>query len=98
MKLIYKPFGLVLSLLAGFLAKKLFDVIWGLFDKEEPPEPKTLRASWPKVLAAAVVEGATFRATRAAVDRAGAKSFHRLTGIWPGEKEPDEAEVARAVR
>jgi hypothetical protein len=35
------------------------------------------------------VEGLTFRVTRAAVERAGAKGFRSLTGTWPGEREPE---------
>lgn len=98
MKLIYKPFGIFFGLLAGFLSKKLFDVVWGLFDEEEPPKPTTLETSWPKVVAAAAVQGITFKVTRAAVDRAGATGFQHLTGVWPGEKRPDEAQAAEAVR
>jgi hypothetical protein len=71
MKLIYKPFGIVLGILSGFVAKKLFNVVWAVFDEEEPPKPTTQRANWPKVLAAAAVQGMTFRLTRAVVDRAG---------------------------
>jgi hypothetical protein len=88
-KLIYKPFAVILGLFAGFLSRKLFDQVWGLIDKEEPPKPNTELATWPKVLAAAAVEGVTFRVTRAAVERAGAKGFAGLTGYWPGEKEPE---------
>ena len=97
MKLIYKPFGIVFGILAGFLSKKLFNVIWGLFDKEEPPKATTEQADWPKVLAAAAVQGVTFKVTRAAVDRAGARGFEKLTGVWPGEKEQEESQAAEAV-
>ena len=41
------------------------------------------------MLGAAAVEGIAFKTTRAAVDRAGARSFEHLTGFWPGEKVPD---------
>jgi Protein of unknown function (DUF4235) len=98
MKLIYKPFGILFGLVAGFLAKKLFDAVWGVFDQEEPPKATTERAPWSKVLAAAAVEGVTFKVTRAAVDRAGARGFQRLTGVWPGEKEQEQREAAGAVR
>jgi pectin methylesterase-like acyl-CoA thioesterase len=98
MKLLYKPFGIVLGILAGLVSKKLFDVVWGLFDEEEPPKPTTQEADWSKVLAAAAVQGVTFKVTRAAVDRAGAKSFHHITGVWPGDKYPDESQAAEAVR
>jgi hypothetical protein len=98
MKLIYKPFGILIGILAGILSKKVFQAVWGVFDDEEPPKPTTQRSSWPKVLGAAVVEGVTFKVTRAAVDRAGAKGFAHLTGIWPGEKEPDASQAAEALR
>jgi hypothetical protein len=88
MKLIYKPIGIVLGILAGFLSKKVFDAAWGVIDQEEPPKPTTQDAPWGKVLAAAAVQGVSFRVTRAAVDRAGAQGFNHLFGIWPGEKRP----------
>jgi hypothetical protein len=89
MTLIYKPIAIVLGLIAGFISRKIFDQVWGLIDDEEPPKPNTQLATWPKVLAAAAVEGLTFRMTRAAVERAGASGFHSLTGTWPGEREPE---------
>ena len=89
MKLLYKPFAIIGGILAGLLAKKLFERLWGLFDKEEPPEPTTRDAPLGKVLGAAALEGVTFNVTRAAIDRAGARGFAHLTGTWPGEKVPE---------
>jgi hypothetical protein len=89
MKLIYKPFGIVLGILAGILGKKLFEQAWGMIDDREPPKATTKYATWPKVLGAAAVEGIAFKTTRAAVDRAGARGFEHLTGFWPGEKVPE---------
>jgi hypothetical protein len=89
MKLIYKPFGIIAGILAGFLSKKLFEWVWSKIDDEEPPKPTTEETNWSKVIAAAVVEGVTFKVTRAAVDRAGAQGFAHLTGVWPGERRPD---------
>ena len=89
MKLMYKPFAVALGLMAGFVSKKIFDQVWGLIDDREPPKPNTELATWPKVIAAAAVEGVTFRVTRAAVERAGAKAFAGVTGSWPGEREPE---------
>ncbi len=98
MKLIYKPFDIVMGILSGFAAKKLFDAVWGIFDKEEPPKPTTQETTWPRVLGAAALQGVTFKVVRAAVDRGGAKGFDYLTGVWPGEKRPDESQAAQAVR
>jgi Protein of unknown function (DUF4235) len=98
MKLIYKPFGIVLGIAAGLLSKKVFEAVWGIFDKEEPPKPTTHEAEWSKILAAAAVQGVTFKVTRAAVDRAGAKGWHHLFGVWPGPKRQEKSQAAEAVR
>lgn len=98
MKLLYKPFGIVAGILAGFLSKKLFNLIWGLIDEEEPPKAKTADASWAKVIAATALQALTFQVVRAAVDRAGAKGFERLTGVWPGDQKADEAQAAKLLR
>lgn len=97
-KLIYKPFGIILGIVAGVLSKKLFDVVWGLFDDAEPPKPTTREANWPKVLGAAAVQGLVFKTVRAVVDRGGAKGFHHLTGSWPGPERQEESQAAEAVR
>jgi hypothetical protein len=98
MKLAYKPFGIILGILAGFLSKKVFEAVWGIFDKEEPPKATTQEAGWAKVLGAAAVQGVTFKVTRAAVNRAGAKGWDHLFGVWPGEKRQEKSQAAEAVR
>ena len=89
MKFLFLPISIGAGLIAGLLGKKLFEQLWGLIDKEEPPKPTTEQAPLGKVLGAAAVEGITFKVTRAAVDRAGARAFAGLTGQWPGEKVPE---------
>ena len=90
MKLLYKPFGIVIGLIAGFLARQVFNQVWGHIDDREPPKPTDEETSWSKVLGAAAVQGATFAVTKAAVNRSGAQGFHWLTGIWPGAKRPEK--------
>lgn len=90
MKLLYKPFGIIIGIVAGILARKAFNEVWARIDDREPPEATTQEASWGKVLGAAAVQGTTFAVTKAAVNRSGAKGFHWLTGIWPGEKRADK--------
>jgi hypothetical protein len=89
MGLIYKPFGVVLGLIAGFAGKKIFDFVWTKIDDEEPPEATTQDTSWPRLIGAAALQGVIFRVTRFVVDRYGAIGFHHFTGIWPGEKRPE---------
>ena len=92
MKLIYKPFGLVLGILAGLLSKRIFDFIWSRFDDEEAPEATTRDVSTAKAVSAAALQGLVFKGTRAAVDRYGARSFYRMTGTWPGPKAQEPVE------
>jgi hypothetical protein len=98
MKLIYRPFGLIIGILAGLASKKLFEALWGVFDEEEPPKPVTRQAAWPKILAAAAFQGVVFKLVRAGVDRAGAKGFNYLTGTWPGPEKTEKSQAAEAVR
>lgn len=93
MKLLYKPFGIVLGIIAGLISRRLVTVIWGRIDpdNEEPPEATTKETTAAKAIGAAVVQSAVFAAVRTGVDRAGAHAFERTTGVWPGEKQKDPA-------
>jgi hypothetical protein len=88
-KILYKPFGIVCGLIAGFLSKRLFTSLWSKVDEDAPPKATTEQTTWSKVLGATALRALTFSLTRAAVDRIGAKSFKHLTGIWPGEKRAE---------
>ncbi len=92
MKLLYKPLGIVLGLVAGWLGREAFQKVWALIDEEEPPKADTRDAGWGKVLTAAALQAAIFAVVRAAVDRAGATWFQDFTGVWPGPKrqEPED--------
>jgi hypothetical protein len=89
-RLFFVPFSIIGGLIAGFVAKKLFEQAWGLIDEEEPPESEHRVASWPKLVAAAALEGAIFRATKAAADHGSRQAFAGLTGSWPGAEEPEK--------
>jgi uncharacterized protein DUF4235 len=89
MGLIYKPFGIILGILAGLLGKRIFNFAWERIDDEDPPKGTTQEASWAKVLAVAALQGVIFRTVRVAVARYGAIGWSYLTGVWPGEKRPD---------
>jgi hypothetical protein len=89
MKLLFAPFSIMAGLIAGLVAKKLFEQVWGLIDEEEPPESEHRDAHWAKIVAAAAVEGAIFRATKEAVDRGARRAFESATGTWPGDERPE---------
>jgi hypothetical protein len=92
MGVIYKPFGIILGILAGLVGKRLFDFVWTKVDDQEPPTATTEQTSWAKLLGAAAIQGMIFKVTRAVVDRYGAIGWSYLTGVWPGEKRPDPDE------
>jgi hypothetical protein len=89
-KLLFIPLSLGGGLVAGFVSKKVFDQVWGLIDEEEPPSSKHRDIDWRKLLLAAAVQGAIFRAMREASDHYSRRAFARTTGSWPGEEHPDK--------
>ena len=90
MKLVYKPFAVILGLFAGFLSKKLFDQIWGLIDKEEPPHPQHRETGgFPKLIGALLLEGAIFRLVRGLADHGARHGVARIAGTWPGSGRSD---------
>lgn len=89
MKILYKPFGIILGILAALIGKRAFNFAWTKFDDEDPPKATTEEAGWQKLLVAAALQGVIFKLIRVVVDRYGARGFQYLTGVWPGEKRPD---------
>jgi Protein of unknown function (DUF4235) len=88
-KLVFLPVSILSGLIAGMLGKKLFNGIWGVIDDEEPPDSKHLEISWGKLLLAAAVQGAIFRAVKEGTDHGARRAFMNLTGSWPGEDRPE---------
>jgi hypothetical protein len=89
-KLLFIPVSIGGGLLAGFVSRKMFDALWGLVDEEEPPSSKHREIDWRKLLLAAALQGAIFRAIREASDHYGRVAFARTTGSWPGEEKPEK--------
>jgi xanthosine utilization system XapX-like protein len=89
MKLIYKPFAIILGLLGGLVGRQVFNQVWQRVDDEEPPEPTTRETGIPRLLAAVALQGAIFALVKMAIQRGGARAWRHLFGIWPGEERPD---------
>ncbi|HEY3725546.1 MAG TPA: DUF4235 domain-containing protein [Solirubrobacteraceae bacterium] len=89
MKLMFKPFSIGSGLVAGILARRIFGVIWGLIDDEEPPRAEHERVPLWKLAVALTLEGALFALIRGLVDHGARHAYTRMTGTWPGEEEPE---------
>jgi hypothetical protein len=86
MKMLYKPLGLVISVLGGLAANLVFAMVWKRVSGDKhAPEATAREHGWSEVLLAAAAQGAIFGFVKAAIDRAGATGFRSLTGVWPGD-------------
>jgi hypothetical protein len=89
MKLFFLPFSIVGGILAGVLAKKIFEALWGLVDDQEPPDAEHREVEYGKLAVALILEGAIFRLIRGFFDHSARQGFERMTGSWPGEEAPE---------
>lgn len=82
----YRPIGLAGGLAAGALSGMVFKQVWKrVADEEDAPDALQSEYSFGQIILAAALQGLIFAAVKAAVDRAGAKGFQRITGFWPGK-------------
>ncbi|MFD2092150.1 DUF4235 domain-containing protein [Blastococcus deserti] len=85
-KLAYRPIGLIGGILAGTVSGVVFKQIWKkVANEDDAPTALQSEYSMKEVVLAAAIQGAIFAATKAVVDRAGARGFSKLTGAWPGD-------------
>jgi hypothetical protein len=86
-RILYLPIGIVTSLAAGMVARRLFNVVWKHAtpgDEEDAPTPLESDYDWAEILVAAAIQGAVFSLVKAVVRRGGARAFQKWTGEWPG--------------
>jgi Protein of unknown function (DUF4235) len=87
-KLLYKPFSLIFSVLGGLVAGAIFKQIWKLVPGEEDaPNATDADRGWREILIAAALQGAIFGVIKAAIDRSAAEGTHKVTGTWPGDEQ-----------
>jgi len=87
-KILYRPWGLVASVVGGLIAGQIFQQVWKRLDpksSDDPPTPLQSEYRLPRILIAALVQGAIFSVMRALINRGGARLFERWTGEWPGD-------------
>ena len=85
-KLAYRPIGLLGGVLAGVVSGALFKQVWKrVSNEDDAPDALQSEYSMKEVVLAAALQGAIFAATKAAIDRVGARGYTKLTGNWPGD-------------
>jgi hypothetical protein len=87
-KILYRPWGLVGSMVGGIVAGQIFQLAWKHLapgDPDDPPKPLQSEYRLRQILIAALVQGAIFSVVRALINRGGARLFQRWTGEWPGD-------------
>ena len=91
-KLAFKAVSILVSVLGGMIAGRVFNQLWKLAAHEdEAPRATDVRRGNREVLVAAALQGAIFALVQAALDRGLAEVTRKLTGSWPGEgAEQDE--------
>lgn len=86
-KILYRPVGIVSSVVGGILASLLFKQVWKRIsptDGDHPPDPLQSDYPFKEILLAAVLQGAIYAGVKAVIQRQSAKGFERATGEWPG--------------
>lgn len=86
-KILYRPVGMVSSIVGGLLASLLFKQVWkrvSAGDRTDPPGPLESEYPFKEIVLAAILQGALYAGVKAVIQRQGAKSFERATGEWPG--------------
>ena len=87
-KILYRPIGLVSSLVAGVIAGSVFKQVWKhATPGDNQDAPKALESEYRlrEVLVASAIQGAIFAVVKAVLTRGGARAFQRATGEWPGD-------------
>ncbi|MDZ4269185.1 MAG: DUF4235 domain-containing protein [Mycobacterium sp.] len=86
-KVLYRPIGLISSILGGLVAGMIFKQVWkhaAPGEKSDPPKPLETEYPFKEILVAAAIQGAIYSVVKTIIDRQGARMFERATGEWPG--------------
>jgi hypothetical protein len=87
-KILYRPFGLVSSIVGGIVAARVFRAVYKRAtpgDRADAPKPLESEYRLREVVIGALLQGAIYSVVKALIDRGGARVFQRWTGEWPGD-------------
>ena len=94
-KLLYKPAGMLVSVLGGVVAGAIFRRVWKVAAREDDaPKATDAQRRRREILLAAALQGAIFAVVKAVIDRGAAAGTRRLTGVWPGDEGEPSGEGA----
>ena len=74
-KILFVPVSVLGGIAAGAVAKKVFELFWGVIDDEEAPDPKHREIPWARLLAALALEGVIFRVVRGLFDHGSRQAY-----------------------
>ena len=88
-KILYRPIGLVSSIVGGLIASLIFKQLWKVASpqgRQGNDAPTPLQTEYPlkEILLASVLQGALYSLVKTLINRQGAKAFEKATGEWPG--------------
>lgn len=86
-KILYRPVGIVSSIVGGLIASLLFKQVWKRVspaDHDDPPGALQSEYPFKEIILAAVLQGAIYSVVKTVIQRQGARGFQRATGEWPG--------------
>jgi hypothetical protein len=86
-KVLYRPIGLIGSILGGLIASTIFKQVWKFAapgEKSDPPKPLETSYPFKEILVAAAIQGAIYSVVKTIIDRQGARLFEKWSGEWPG--------------
>lgn len=89
MNKLFAPFSIIIGLVAGTIAKRIFTKVWGEIRDEEPPSPDVREFTVKQLIPALIVEGAIARLVRGLVDNGLRHAWAGSMGVWPGDEHPD---------
>lgn len=86
-KILYRPVGIVSSMIGGLVAGQIFKQVYKRVapgDHKDAPGPLQSEYGMKELLVASLIQGAIYATVKALIDRGGARAFQRVTGDWPG--------------
>jgi hypothetical protein len=88
-KILYRPVGIVSSVLGGLVANLIFKKVWQRAAPpqapSDPPNALDTGTDLKTILLAAGLQGAIFAVVKVLIDRGGARAFQQWSGEWPGD-------------